>query len=100
MVYQEDYFDAASGAWDLDGLKDDLHLAKALRHRVGNGMGDFTLSVLLGHKDPTVLTKYQVVLYVPLMPSWSRSRLHVWQADCVDIVFLCHVPSIQHNSRP
>ena len=26
---KDDYFDAASGAWDLDGLKDDLRLAKA-----------------------------------------------------------------------
>ena len=26
---KDDYFDAASGAWDLDGLKDDLSLAKA-----------------------------------------------------------------------
>ena len=26
---EDDYFDPASGAWDVDGLKDDLRLAKA-----------------------------------------------------------------------
>ena len=30
LLLEDDYFDAASGAWDLDGLKDDLRLAKAL----------------------------------------------------------------------
>lgn len=30
LELQEDYFDAASGVWDMDGLQDDLRLAKVL----------------------------------------------------------------------
>ena len=40
MFRQEDYYDAEGGYWDVEGLEDDLRLAKAARFVVAASVDD------------------------------------------------------------